>query len=142
MTNTTQSTLLALVASLGISLAAAADDAANTSSLPPDSTKTGVTYATDIKPIFDASCVKCHNGADTAKKPKAGLALNTLEGALKGSKDGKVIMPGDSARSDLVLAVAHVGDDPDQFMPKGKGAKKLSDEQIGLIRAWIDQGAK
>ena len=131
-----------IIAALGMASVALADDAAPTATLPPASTKTGVTYAADIKPVFDASCVKCHDGADSTKKPKAGLALNTLEGALKGSKDGKVIVPGDSAKSDLVLAVAHAGDDPDTFMPKGKGAKKLSDEQIGLIRAWIDQGAK
>ena len=68
--------------------------------------------------------------------------LDTLAGALKGSKDGKVITAGDSAHSDLVLSVAHVGNDKDTFMPKGKGAQKLTDEQIGLIRAWIDQGAK
>jgi co-chaperonin GroES (HSP10) len=97
-----------------------------------------VTYATDIKPIFDASCVKCHDGT---KKPKGGLALDTLDGALKGGRDGKVITVGDSAHSDLVSSVAHVGD-PDDFMPKGKDAKPLSADQIGLIRAWIDQGAK
>jgi mono/diheme cytochrome c family protein len=106
--------------------------------LPPASTKAAVTYATDIKPIFDAACVKCHDGT---KKPRAGLALDTLAGTLKGSKDGKVVTPGDSAHSDLVLSVAHLGD-PDGFMPKGKEAHKLSDDQIGLIRAWIDQGAK
>ncbi|HTV75858.1 MAG TPA: c-type cytochrome domain-containing protein [Candidatus Baltobacteraceae bacterium] len=107
------------------------------STLPPASTKTGVTYVTDIKPVFDTACVKCHN---SAKKPKAGLALDSLAGILKGSRDGKVVIAGNSAKSDLVLAVAHVGD-PDSFMPKGKGAKKLTDDQIGLIRAWIDQGA-
>ena len=83
--------------------------------------------------------MKCHNGT---KKPRAGLALDTLEGVLKGSKDGKVVIPRDSAHSDLVLAVAHAGDDPDTFMPKGRNAKPLTPEQIGLIRAWIDQGAK
>lgn len=128
---------------LGFASIALADDAqpAATNKLPPDSTKANVTYAADIKPIFDESCVKCH---DSAKKPKAHLALNTLEGTLKGSKDGKVVIPGDSAKSDLVLAVAHIGD-PDTYMPKarkGEKAPKLSDEQIGLIRAWIDQGAK
>jgi hypothetical protein len=124
----------------GTALAVSADDAKPTATLPPDSTKTGVTYAADIKPIFDASCVKCHDG--TKPKVAAKLALDTLAGALKGSRDGKVITPGDSAHSDLVLSVAHVGDDPDAFMPRGKGAKKLTDDQIGLIRAWIDQGAK
>ncbi|HEX3890217.1 MAG TPA: c-type cytochrome domain-containing protein [Verrucomicrobiae bacterium] len=126
----------------GTALVVSADDvkpAASAATLPPASTKTGVTFATDIKPIFDAACVKCHDGT---KKPRAGLALDTLAGTLKGGKDGKVVTVGDSAKSDLVLSVAHIGDDPDAFMPKGKGAKKLTDDQIGLIRAWIDQGAK
>jgi mono/diheme cytochrome c family protein len=135
MTKTTAVTL----AAFGFAVAVLADGTQTAASLPPDSTKAGVTYATDIKPIFDASCVKCH---DSTKKPKARLALDSLEGTLKGSKDGKVVTPGDSAHSDLVLAVAHAGKDPDTFMPKGKGAKKLTDDQIGLIRAWIDQGAK
>jgi mono/diheme cytochrome c family protein len=132
-----------LTVAVGMTVSVWADDAkpvAPAATLPPASTKTGVTYATDIKPIFDAACIKCHDG--TKPKVAAKLALDTLAGALKGSRDGKVITPGDSAHSDLVMSVAHVGDDPDAFMPKGKGAKKLTDDQIGLIRAWIDQGAK
>jgi hypothetical protein len=123
---------------LGTATLALADDTA--SKLPPPSTKAGVTFAVDIKPIFDASCVKCHTGA----KSKAGLKLDSLEGALKGTKDGKVINPGDSAKSDLVLAVAHIGD-PDGFMPPPRMKDKfppLTAEQIGLVRTWIDQGAK
>jgi mono/diheme cytochrome c family protein len=137
----------ALAAAVGLAAVVLADDddkpAAPAAKLPPPSTKTGVTYAADIKPIFDASCVKCHDG--TKPRVAAKLALDTLEGVLKGDRDGKVVIPGDSAKSDLVLAVAHVGD-PDTFMPKGRKGQppppKLSDEQIGLIRAWIDQGAK
>jgi mono/diheme cytochrome c family protein len=130
----TKTTAASLATIFGFAIVALADDA----KLPPASTKSGVTYATDIKPIFDASCVKCHDGT---KKPRAGLALDTLAGTLKGSHDGKVVTVGDSAHSDLVLSVAHIGD-PDSFMPKGKGAQPLTPEQIGLIRAWIDQGAK
>jgi mono/diheme cytochrome c family protein len=136
-TNTIKLTAIALSATFGLAIAATADDAA--SQLPPAAMKTGVTYAIDIKPIFDTACLKCHDGT---KKPRAGLALDTLAGALKGGKDGKVVTIGDSAHSDLVLSVAHIGDDPDSFMPKGKGAKQLTPDQIGLIRAWIDQGAK
>jgi mono/diheme cytochrome c family protein len=133
--NLNQLALAVLAATFSFAAVASAEDA----KLPPVSTKTGVTYETDIKPIFTASCVKCH---DSTKKPKAHLALDSLEGVLKGSKDGKVITPGDSTKGDLIHSIAHLGDDPMTFMPKGKGAKKLSDEQIGLIRAWIDQGAK
>jgi mono/diheme cytochrome c family protein len=131
------STLFAAVVGLAATvLAQDAPPAAAT--LPPASTKTGVTYATDIKPIFDAACVKCHG----EKKPGHGIVLTSLESVLKGGKDGKIIVVGDSTKGDLIASIAHTGDDPSLFMPKGKGAQKLTDDQIGLIRAWIDQGAK
>ncbi len=110
------------------------------SKIPPPANKTGVTYATDIKPILDTSCIKCHGG----KKPKAKLNLEDLAGVLKGGEDGKVVLPGDSAASTLVHNVAHAGD-PDLYMPPPRNKDKippLTKDQIGLIRAWIDQGAK
>ena len=109
--------------------------------LPPASDKTGLTYATDIKPIFDASCVKCHSG----EHPKARLHMDTLAGVLKGTKEGKIVTAGDSANSFLVKSVAHVTGDSDAWMPpvhNKAGFKALTPEQIGLVRAWIDQGAK
>ena len=112
----------------------------DTSKLPPASTRTGVTFAADIKLIFEKSCVGCHG----PEKQKAKLRLDTLAAALKGGEDGKVVEPGHSADSVLVHNVAHLGD-PDDFMPppKNKGnIPPLTPEQIGLIRAWIDQGAK
>jgi hypothetical protein len=124
---------------MGISAATFAADV-DTSKLPPASTRTGVTFATDIKPIFDASCVKCHG----EQKPKAKLRLDSLEAVMKGGEDGKVVESGNSAKSMIVLNVAHLGEE-DDFMPPPKnklGLKKLTDDQIGLIRAWIDQGAK
>ncbi len=134
MKKTIKPILATFAASVALTLTLRAEDSGT---LPPASTKTGVTYANDIKPIFDASCLKCHDST----KPKQGgkLSLDTLEGIMKGDRDGAVIKPGDSAHSDLLLAVAHIGD-PDSYMPRR--AKKLSDDQIGLIRAWIDQGAK
>ncbi len=90
--------------------------------------------------MFEESCVKCHGG----EKPKAKLRLDSLESVLKGGVDGKVIEPGNSAKSVLVINVAHLGDE-DDWMPPPKnkaGIKPLTREQIGLIRAWIDQGAK
>ena len=74
MKTTTSITLTAMVLAATIGLAAAASAADATGQLPPASTKQGVTYATDIKPIFDNSCVKCHSG----DKPKARLKLDSL----------------------------------------------------------------
>ena len=110
------------------------------SKLPPPSNQQGVTYDNDIKPILDQSCVKCHSG----KKPKAKLSLDSLANVLKGGVDGKVIEPGNSAKSMLIINVAHLGD-KDEWMPPPKNKlkiKKLTPEQIGTLRAWVDQGAK
>jgi mono/diheme cytochrome c family protein len=130
---------LALAAAIGLAAAASAADTAG--QIPPASTKQGVTYAADIKSIFDNSCVKCHSG----DKPKARLKLDSLENALKGGKDGKVIAPGDSANSFIIKCVAHVTADHDSWMPPAHNKANigpLTPDQIGLIRAWIDQGAK
>ena len=157
------------------------------SKLPPASDKTGLTYAKDVKPIFEGTCFRCHGD----QRPRGGLRLDSLAAALKGGDDGKVITPGDSKKSPLVIAVAQL--DKEKAMPpqrglggggkgqggdnkggggkgfpggdgkgtpgkggdgkfpgKGQGgqggfgqmAKPLTPEQVGLIRAWIDQGAK
>jgi hypothetical protein len=110
------------------------------STLPPAATKQGVTYAGDIKAIFEKSCVKCHG----QEKPKAKLRLNSLEGALKGSADGKVIEPGNSLKSALFLNVTRLGEEDSWMPPKDNKAKiaPLTAGEMGLIRAWIDQGAK
>jgi hypothetical protein len=162
--------LLAGLFSTGAALAAEVD----LSKLPKPSDQKDVTYEKDIRPLFEASCFNCH-GNNPNRRPSGGLRLDTLEGALKGTKDGKVIQPGDSAKSQLVVAVARI--DPETMMPppprprrnprpadaggtnapaggtnapgggmqrgpQGPPPKPLTAEQVGLIRAWIDQGAK
>jgi uncharacterized membrane protein len=108
--------------------------------LPPPSNRKDLTFEKDIKPIFDKSCVKCHG----AEKAKGRLRLDTLAGTLKGNVDGKVLEPGNSAKSILVRNIAHVGEE-DDWMPPVNGDDRippLTEEQVGLVRAWIDQGAK
>ncbi len=151
------------------------------SKMPPAANQPSVTYDKDIKPIFEASCVGCHG----AERPRNNLRLDNLDGVLKGSRDGKVILPGDSLNSKLVIAVSRLN--PRMTMPPpprqprrggpggtnnppamasadgkaapmtGTGAepprggrrgpmgpqpKPLTAEQVGLVRAWVDQGAK
>jgi len=117
-----------------------ADKKVDVSKLPPASDAKNVTYAGEIKPIFEKSCIKCHG----PEKQKGKLRLDSLAAVLKGGQDGKVILPGDSAGSMLVHNVAHIGDE-DEYMPPPDNKDKippLTKDQIGLIRAWIDQGAK
>jgi hypothetical protein len=135
--NKAQATLLTLAAAFGLAVAAPAEDA----KLPPISTRENITYATDIKPIFDASCVKCHSG----DRAKARLHMDTLAGVLQGTRHGKIVVAGDPEKSQLVQVIAHVTDDEDSWMPpvhNKLGIKTLTPEQIGLIMGWIKQGAK
>ena len=101
--------------------------------LPPAATRP-VDFVQDIRPIFEKSCLSCH-GAD---KQRSGLRLDDREAALKGGENhAPAIKPKDSAGSPLIQFVA--GLVPDMQMPK-KG-DLLTADQIGLLRAWIDQGA-
>lgn len=109
------------------------------SKLPPAATKAGVTFENDIKPFFEKSCVKCHSG----DKPKGKFRVDTRENILKGAKDEKVVEIGNSAKSPIVHSVADLVAD-EEMPPLDKRDKypQLTKEQIGLLRAWIDQGAK
>src|SRR5262245_53222177 len=102
--------LISTVDAVGAAKVAAAASV-DLTKLPPAAKQDGVTYAKDIKPIFESSCLRCHG----SERPKAGLRLDSLESALKGSKDGKVIVPGKSQESQLVIAVARL--DEEKAMP-------------------------
>src|SRR6185436_17957001 len=70
--------------------------------LPP-AVNRPVDFVKDIKPIFEANCVKCHG----PEKQKGGLRLDIKAIALKGGDDyAPVIVPGKSADSPLIHFVA------------------------------------
>jgi len=87
------------------------------SKLPPPASKQDVTYAKDIKPLFEASCFNCHG----ERRQRGGLRLDSLESALRGGEDGKVIAPGKSKDSLLVVAAAQI--DNETAMPPKRGGR-------------------
>ncbi|HEY3897059.1 MAG TPA: PSD1 and planctomycete cytochrome C domain-containing protein [Chthoniobacter sp.] len=120
----------------GLVLAPPNKDEANSAEalakLPPAATRK-VDFVHDIQPIFQNACYECHG----PKKQEAQFRLDHKPTVLKGGELGVAIVPGKSAESLLVQFVG--GLQEDDIMPK-KGPR-LSAEQIGLLRAWIDQGA-
>ena len=109
---------------------AAATDPA---SLPPPASGV-IDFRRDIQPILEQSCLQCHG----PEKPKSGYRLDHREDALKEANYDRPILPGDSTNSPLIHYVAHLVEDM-EMPPPGK-ADRLTDEQVGLLRAWIDQG--
>jgi hypothetical protein len=132
--------LVSALFGLSISLVAGDTKLGDAAKLPPASDKKGLTYAADIQPIFEKSCVKCHSG----EKPKAKYRIDTLASAIKGGESGDpAIVPGNSAKSPMVHYISDLVEDM-EMPPTDKRDKfpPLTKQQIGLIRAWIDQGAK
>lgn len=109
-----------------------------------------VDFNKDIKPIFKESCVRCHSLENPKHKAAAGFRLDNREDALKGGDNGheKDIIPGnakDSVLYKLLFGSVNVdGEDVDAMPKKKKGQewKALPQDQVALIKAWIDQGAK
>jgi len=99
--------------------------------LPAPAART-IDFAADVKPILQASCARCH----ARGRERGGFSIETRERLLAGGDNGAAVVPGDSAASELVRLVA--GLDPEAVMPK-KGSR-LTAEQVGILRAWIDQG--
>lgn len=139
----TKQNLTALAASLVLATSVHAEGKkakVDATKLPPAAAKSGVTYAGEIKAILDKSCIKCHG----AEKQKGKLRLDSRAAALKGGENGKIIAVGKSADSVIVHNVAWLGEEDYWMPPKDNKAKlpPLTKVEVGLIRAWIDQGAK
>ncbi|MBX3414698.1 MAG: DUF1553 domain-containing protein [Pirellulales bacterium] len=100
--------------------------------LPP-AARRAVDYTRDVQPIFASACYSCHD----ANSQQSDYRLDQKRSALDGGAIGGAIVPGKSEASLLLRYVA--GLEEGLLMP-AKG-KPLSAEQIGILRAWIDQGA-
>ncbi|MCW5555684.1 MAG: hypothetical protein KIS67_26440 [Verrucomicrobiae bacterium] len=111
-----------------------ANDAIDPSRLPPPA-NVAVDFDRDVKPIFAESCLRCHG----PERPRSRFRLDNHHSALRGGDLGVDILPGDSANSPLIHYVTGVIEEM-QMPPAGHG-EPLTAEQVGLLRAWIDQGA-
>ncbi len=92
-----------------------------------------VDYDTQVRPIFAAKCFACHS----QEKRSGGLSLFAYEDVLNGGRSGGAVRPGKSSDSLLLMRASG------EMQPRMPlvGAPLTSDE-LSLIRAWIDQGAR
>ncbi len=96
--------------------------------------KPAIDFTRQVRPILAENCFACHGPDDKARKAK--LRLDTKEGALG---HAGAIVPGKPDESELIARVT--SKEADQVMPPPKSGKKLTAEQIALLRKWIDAGA-
>jgi hypothetical protein len=105
----------------------------------PAAWSAGVDFAREVQPILAENCYHCH-GPDY-KDRKAGLRLDSREAALRGGKSGlPSLVPGDPAKSEILLRVAST--DEEEVMPPPKEGKTLTAAHKETLRRWIAGGAE
>ncbi len=87
-----------------------------------------------VRPILQARCQGCHQPA----KAKLGVDLTSHAAILRGGKDGPILEAGDAAASLLIDVLLPLGAEPPDMPEEGE---PLSDDEIALLRAWINAGA-
>ncbi len=97
-----------------------------------------IDFYRDVYPILKSNCIACHNKTTT----KAALNLESPETMRKGGDSGEGMVPGNGAESLIFQAAAHTGEV--KMPPRGNksGAANLTPNELALLKAWIDQGAK
>jgi Protein of unknown function (DUF1553)/Protein of unknown function (DUF1549)/Planctomycete cytochrome C len=114
-------------------LASVAPTAQESSQLPP-AAEARVDFLRDVQPVLATRCHVCHGPSQQMN----GLRLDSREAALKGGYTGPVIVPAKSPESKLILRVAS-SKDGFRMPPAGP---PLTPKEVGILRAWIDQGAE
>jgi len=97
-----------------------------------------VDFESEVLPLLKRSCLACHNATDAESE----LVLETPQTILKGGASGEVITAGSGAESYLLEVAAGLSE---PVMPPPENdveAPPLSSEELGLLKLWIDQGAK
>ncbi len=102
-------------------------------SLPP-SAEQRIEFAIDVRPLLEKHCWSCHGSSEQ----ESGLRLDSLTATMHGGDLGKVVVQGKGSESRLIHYIAAL--DPDHIMPPE--GDRLSPKEIGILRAWIDQGCQ
>src|SRR4051812_14365848 len=98
-----------------------------------------VRFNQHVRPILSGNCFYCH-GPDP-KHREADLRLDQRETATADLGGYAAIVPGKPEQSALIKRVT--SSDPDEQMPPPASKKPhLTDEQIAILRRWIEQGAE
>ncbi|MCB1207312.1 MAG: DUF1549 domain-containing protein, partial [Verrucomicrobiae bacterium] len=94
-----------------------------------------VDFARDVYPLLKSRCFECHSG----ERPDSGVRLDARNEILGYSSGEPVAEPGKPGTSKLLAKVT--AESPEDRMPPAESGKNaLTDREIGLLHAWIEQG--
>lgn len=96
-----------------------------------------VSFGRQVRPILSASCFHCHGPDEESRE--ADLRLDTREGLFGDLGDYRAVVPNAPEQSELFRRISST--DPDEHMPPADREHQLTEEDIALIKRWIEQGA-
>ena len=94
-----------------------------------------VDFKRDVYPLLKTRCFDCHAGA----KPESGYRLD-VHRELLGYSSGDVLAEPGRSRGSRLIKVLTAEAEEDRMPPDGDDP--LTDQQIAMLAAWIDQGMK
>ena len=97
-----------------------------------------VRFNVDVRPLLSDACFACH-GPD-AHARQTDLRLDTEDGLFSEHDGHSIVVAGDPEASELYRRIT--SDDPDVRMPPPDAERQLTDNQIALLKRWIEQGAE
>ena len=97
--------------------------------LPAQDQERTVDFVSDIQPILESNCLRCHGAED----PEGNYRIDLKDEALE------YIEAGDAEASDFYEYL--ITDDEDSMMPPPDDGGPLDDSDIKLVKTWIDEGA-
>ncbi|MBM3813512.1 MAG: DUF1553 domain-containing protein [Acidimicrobiia bacterium] len=106
-------------------------------SAAPAQTAKPIDFNRDIRPILSDHCFACHGPDEKARM--VNLRLDIREGAFAAKGEARYIVPGNAAASLLYQRVSHAK--PVLRMPPASTGRTLTEQQVSLIRRWINEGA-
>ncbi len=105
-------------------------------------TASAVDYLTEIRPILNKKCYKCHSGP----RAKGKLRMDTHDSFKdRIGGDDPVIVPGNAASSLLAIKAGLPRTDGDAMPPppaRARGAEAMTSNELNLVKQWIAEGAK
>jgi mono/diheme cytochrome c family protein len=132
-----QPAMIALAVTVVVSIGATLPTAGQNAASAKKSRAPTTSFSEDVFPIFKGRCIDCHRPGGAGYEA-SGLDLTTYEGVMKGTKFGKMVIPGDPDTSNLMWLLEWRGK-PETRMPHGQ--KQLSICDRTAIRRWILDGA-
>ncbi|MBM4112998.1 MAG: hypothetical protein FJ253_06435 [Phycisphaerae bacterium] len=138
---TTEYLARALRSTFGIEAPASPGRAASNGSAPTlasggaDAEPVAIRFDEHVLPLLAVHCSECHLGG----RRKGRLSLSSVGEVVRANDDELwVVKPGSADESELLRRVLLPDDDPDAMPPKGD---RLSEQEVALVRRWIEQGA-